>query len=51
MNRQKKMNKTTRSNLITYGIAIAAFVIMQILISTGNISSLLEGLMVLCVLM
>lgn len=46
MNRQKKMNKTTRSNLITYGIAIAAFVIMQILISTGNISSLLEGLMV-----
>ena len=46
MNRQKKMNKTTRSNLITYGIAIAAFVIMQILISTGNISSLMEGLMV-----
>ena len=46
----KKMNKNTKSNLITYGIVIAAFVIMQILISTGIVSSLLEGLMVpLCV--
>ncbi|HIZ81754.1 MAG TPA: branched-chain amino acid ABC transporter permease [Candidatus Mediterraneibacter pullistercoris] len=46
----KKMNKNTKSNLITYGIVIAAFVIMQILISTGSVSSLLEGLMVpLCV--
>ena len=46
----KKMNKNTKSNLITYGIVIVAFVIMQILISTGSVSSLLEGLMVpLCV--
>lgn len=42
----KKMNKNTKSNLITYGIVIAAFVIVQVLISTGNISSLMEGLMV-----
>lgn len=42
----KKMNKTTRSNLITYGIVIVAFIIIQTLISTGSISSLLEGLMV-----
>ena len=42
----KKMNKNTKSNLITYGIVIAAFIIMQTLISTGSISSLLEGLMV-----
>lgn len=50
MDRLKKMSKNTKSNLITYGIAAAAFVIMQILISTGNISSLLEGLMVpLCI--
>lgn len=45
-----KMNKTTRSNLVTYGIVIAAFVSMQILIATGNVSSLMKGLMVpLCI--
>ena len=42
----KKMNKNTKSNLITYGIVIVAFVVMQLLISTGSISSLLEGIMV-----
>lgn len=42
----KKVNKTTRSNLITYGIVIVAFVVMQALISTGSVSSLLEGIMV-----
>ncbi len=42
----KKMNKQTRSNLITYGMVIAAYIIVQLLINTGNISSLLEGLMV-----
>lgn len=42
----KKMNKQTRSNLITYGIVIVAYIIVQLLINTGNISSLLEGLMV-----
>ena len=46
----KKMNKNTKSNLITYSMVIAAFVIMQVLISTGSVSSLLEGLMVpLCI--
>ncbi len=46
----KKMNKNTKSNLIAYGMVIAAFVIMQVLISTGSVSSLLEGLMVpLCI--
>ena len=44
------MNKNTKNNLITYGIVIAAFIIMQTLISTGSISSLMEGLMVpLCI--
>ena len=42
----KKMNKNTKSNLITYGMVIVAFVIMQTLIATGSISSLLEGIMV-----
>ena len=31
----KKIGKTTRSNMITYGIVIVAFVIMQILVSGG----------------
>ena len=47
---KKKMSKNTRSNLITYGIVIVAFIVMQTLISTGSISSLMEGLMIpLCI--
>ena len=42
----KKMNKKTRSNLITYALVIAAYIVVQLLINTGSISSLLEGLMV-----
>lgn len=42
----KKMNKTFRDNLITYGMVIAAYVIMQILVSAGAVSSLLQGLLV-----
>ena len=42
----KKMNKTTKNNAITYGIVIAAYIIVQLLIMTGNLSSLLKGLMV-----
>lgn len=46
----KNINKTTKSNLITYGIVIAAFVIVQILLMTGQVSSLMKGLLVpLCV--
>ena len=40
------MNKTFRDNLITYGMVIAAYVIMQILVSAGAVSSLLQGLLV-----
>ena len=46
----KKLNKTTRSNMITYGIVIVAFVIMQLLVSGGKLSNSLSGLLVpLCV--
>ncbi len=46
----KKMKKTTRSNVITYGIVIAAYLLIQILSMTGNLSSLFKGLLVpLCV--
>lgn len=45
-----KMKKTTKSNLITYGIVILFYIIMQILVGTGSISSLFKGLLVpLCV--
>jgi len=44
------MNKTTKSNLITYGMVIVAYIIMQILVNAGVISSLLTGLLVpLCI--
>ncbi len=46
MSRMKKMNKTTKSNLITYGLVIVIYLITQIMIMTGNISSLLQGLLV-----
>ena len=43
-------DKTLKSNLITYGIVIAAYIVVQILLTTGNLSSLFKGLLVpLCV--
>ena len=42
----KKMNKSTRSNMITYLMVITVFVVMQILIKAGMVSSLRQGLMV-----
>ncbi|MDO4323917.1 MAG: branched-chain amino acid ABC transporter permease [Lachnospiraceae bacterium] len=45
-----KKNKNFKNNLITYGIVVAAYIVVQILQSTGNLSSLLKGLLVpLCV--
>ena len=47
---KKSMNKTTKNNLINYGIVIALFIVVQILSGTGNLSRLLTGLLVpLCV--
>ncbi len=42
----KNLNKTTRSNIITYGIVIVAFVVMQGLAMAGAISNSLVGLLV-----
>ena len=43
-------NKKFRSNLITYGIVIAAFVIVQALQNAGRLSSLMTGMLVpICV--
>lgn len=40
------LKKTTKNNLYTYGGLILIYVIMQIMINTGNVSSLMQGLLV-----
>lgn len=40
------INKNIRDNAITYGIVILAYVVIQVMISTGRISSLMQGLLV-----
>ncbi|MCM1091094.1 MAG: branched-chain amino acid ABC transporter permease [Butyrivibrio sp.] len=40
------MKKTLRSNLITIGLVVVVYIIVQILIATNNISSLMKGLLV-----
>ncbi len=46
----KNMNKTTKSNMITYSLVILVYAVVQILVTTGSISSLMKGLLVpLCV--
>lgn len=42
----KNMNKTTKQNMITYGMVILAYVIFQTLSMTGSLSSLMQGLLV-----
>ncbi len=39
----KKISKAARKNVLTYGFVIVAFVVLQILISGGNISASLRG--------
>lgn len=50
MMKKIKLNNNTKNSLITYGMILLAYVIMQTLSVTGNLSSLLNGLLVpLCV--
>lgn len=42
----KTMKKTTKSNLITYAMVIVIFAVVQILVATGSMSSLMQGLLV-----
>ena len=47
---KKMQRKKLRGNLLNYGIVIVAYIVMQTLVNTGHISSLLKGLLVpLCV--
>lgn len=41
-----KLSKNTKQNFITYGIVIFAYLIMQMYINSGSISSLMKGLLV-----
>ena len=48
--RQLKLSKNMKENVITYGIVVVAFLLVKILLATGNMSSLMQGLLVpLCV--
>lgn len=41
-----KSNKVLRSNLITFGMVIGVYIIVQILVAAGAVSSLVRGLLV-----
>lgn len=42
----KTLKKSTKNNIISYGIVVVAFVVMQILIAGGNVTSSLQGQLV-----
>ena len=41
-----RLNKTARKNYLTYGVVIAAYIIMQIVAKGGHLSSSLKGMLV-----
>lgn len=41
-----RLSKTTKNDLITYGMVILAYIIVQIFVATGHVSSLIQGLLV-----
>ena len=46
MNILKTMKKSTRSNLITYGIVVLFYLVMQLLASGGVLSNSMQGMLV-----
>lgn len=42
----KKIKQSTKSNIITYALVIAAFAVCQIMVSSGSASNLFKGLLV-----
>lgn len=42
----KNMKKTTKDNMITYAMVLVIFVVAQIMVATGSMSSLMQGLLV-----
>ena len=50
MKKKMKLNKSTKSTLITIGMVVVAYIIMTILTNAGVLSSLMKGLLVpLCI--
>ena len=48
--KKMKLDKNLKSSLITYGMVAVFYLVMQTLVMTGNISSLMKGLLVpLCI--
>lgn len=41
-----RLSKTTKNDLITYGMVIFAYIVVRVLVSTGHVSSLIQGLLV-----
>ena len=42
----KNISKVTKNNFITYAIVIVAYIVISIMVSTGNVSYLFQGLLV-----
>lgn len=42
----KSMKKTTRDQLLTMGMVVVVYLVVQVLIATGSMSSLMQGLLV-----
>lgn len=42
----KNMKKTTKDSFITYAMVVVIFIVVQIMIATGSLSSLMQGLLV-----
>lgn len=50
MNKKLNLTKSTKSTLITVGMVVVAYIILEILLNAGAISSLMKGLLVpLCI--
>lgn len=46
----KKLSKTTKNSLVTYGIVVVAYILCEIMMRTGHMSSLMKGILVpLCI--
>ena len=46
MNRLKTLKKSTRSNLITYGMVVLFYLVVQALLAGGFLNNSLQGMLV-----
>ena len=45
MNRLKAMNRTTRTNYLTYILVIAAYVILEVMLKGGGLKAATKGML------